>query len=523
MLGKKRASSLRENVHSNQEIITNFTSNQFSMNNTCSCNQQSNKLIKYISSDTMLKPIEVQNSQKDQPITLSIKYPFYNTIKKIMYAFGDCYDTNHDSVLQMDDFINHFLIELNEIVLKCDYKKIINHFFSYEYEKFYDYTKLKMKNSFITNQSYQINRVGIKNKICYDEVTFDNDANEIFISDDETYLNESNRNTNNHRQTFDLEEKDDNYTENISFQNERTERMSTEQYLEYCVCRQCNFLSLGKKYFKDYLQSLLYSKCADELKNDSNIELIAFILKEEIKNIITEAIKSKHPKQKLSILTHPLLKEDIKPFCQEEQNKLTVFLNDFNSDILLSKAFKKKQILNRRAGNKNVKIKTTDQGLVIIIKKYILIENINEAEQFKIMKLNAEVQALNSFLLLRDKYIVLIQNIKNKVINSIIVPDYTKLNFTGMNKTNITVKDLIAYLGIDNYYEYFLVKDYLFEIDLKEIKTTEIEKMAQVLSKIRLKTLANKFDTWLKMSNEEQHNIIDIFDSLKDKLSSKSE
>ena len=76
------------------------------------------------------------------------------------------------------------------------------------------------------------------------------------------------------------------------FQDKRTELMDQKTYEEYIKCRQINFLSRGKKFFQNFLQNNFTEeeKFPNELKESSNIELIAFILNEEIKKIIMRII-----------------------------------------------------------------------------------------------------------------------------------------------------------------------------------------------------------------------------------------
>ena len=62
-----------------------------------------------------------------------------------------------------------------------------------------------------------------------------------------------------------------------------------------------------------------------ELKESNYIELIAFILNEEIKKIITKSKRNKHPNKKLFILSQPLTLEDIDNFCNNEIQILSNF------------------------------------------------------------------------------------------------------------------------------------------------------------------------------------------------------
>ena len=46
----------------------------------------------------------------------------------------------------MHDFMRKWLIALNKIISECEYKKIMDHLYSYEFSKFFNYKKLKFKN-----------------------------------------------------------------------------------------------------------------------------------------------------------------------------------------------------------------------------------------------------------------------------------------------------------------------------------------------------------------------------------------
>ena len=81
--------------------------------------------------------------------------PYLNTMKKLMYAFGDMYKNDTKSVIYLNNFLkkwykinkNRFII-LIKILLDCEFKKIIEHLFSHEYSKYFTYKKLKFKNNF---------------------------------------------------------------------------------------------------------------------------------------------------------------------------------------------------------------------------------------------------------------------------------------------------------------------------------------------------------------------------------------
>ena len=63
---------------------------------------------------------------------------------------------------------------------------------------------------------------------------------------------------------------------------------------------------------------------------------------------------------------------------------------------------------------------------------------------------------------------------------------------------------MIDFIGIDNYYEYFLSKDYLKEINLDEIKMNELNSYLSVLNKINKRKICSKFEEWLNLSPEKK-------------------
>lgn len=74
------------------------------------------------------------------------EYPYYQTIKKLLYAFGDCYKNNPRTIVYMHDFVKKWLILIIKIISECEFKKIMEHLYSYEYSKFFNYKKLKLRN-----------------------------------------------------------------------------------------------------------------------------------------------------------------------------------------------------------------------------------------------------------------------------------------------------------------------------------------------------------------------------------------
>jgi hypothetical protein len=74
------------------------------------------------------------------------EYPYFQTVKKLLYAFGDCFKNNPRTIKYLHDFVKKWLILIIKIISDCEFKKIMEHLYSYEYSKFFNYKKLKLRN-----------------------------------------------------------------------------------------------------------------------------------------------------------------------------------------------------------------------------------------------------------------------------------------------------------------------------------------------------------------------------------------
>ena len=429
---------------------------------------------------------------------------YFSSIKKIMFAFGDTFNSNNKTILYMENFIREFLINLGKILNECDFKKIIEHFFNYEYEKLHNYKKLKFRNNIIQGKESNEDSNDEESKKNINNNNLNNGINDLLLEEEEDNfgIDSDEKNKNGIKKNSFLTNKDDFYIENTTFQSERTEQMDKKQYEEYFNCRQHNFLSKGKKTFQNYIQNVIGNPFPNELRDFNNIELIAFILKEEIRKIVTDSIKEKHPKKKLFILTQPLSIDDISPFCKREIENLTSFFQDFSHDINLIKEFKKKSFADKYH-NKNCKVKKGENGEInLIIKKNIFISDEKESEFFKKRK-NYENQVFTAIMLYKDKLIKL----KKDKSHMRYLRNSDKKEIDEKQNQILTIKDLLNEYGINNYYEYFLIKDIIFEINIVEIKPNEILHKISLLNKVNKKKLSQKFDLWIKMSKKEKDEI----------------
>ena len=478
---------------------------------------------------------ELMNKDGDDILINQENHPFYTTIKKMIYSFGDVKEPNKLTIIKISNFVNKYVSLLIKIIQECDFKKIIEYFYKAEKNKLDSIKKFKHKSLFMSfyedekknfsfeNDNDNINEIEdiIKNDNNEDNDDLDDSLNELKIFEEKEKEEEINKNQEDKENEFKMndsiyEMKDINNifkeTEELNreiaiFQDKRTELMDQKTYEEYIKCRQINFLSRGKKFFQNFLQNNFTEeeKFPNELKEASNIELIAFILNEEIKKIIINSIKEKNPNKKLFILTQPLSPEDIDYFLKKELSILLNFQEKFLNDYSTINEFRKKKI-NHKVYNKFIKLKKGKNGeTFLVIKKYIFIQDPEECEFLSKNKQASEVQVINGILKLREQII----KIKNLKINN--REGLRKNKKNEKNKNFIGIKEMIDFIGVDNYYEYFLCKNYVKEINLEEVKINDLTNYISVLNKVNKKKISSKFEEWLNLSNEQKNEIKNEF------------
>ena len=478
---------------------------------------------------------ELMNKDGDDILINQENHPFYTTIKKMIYSFGDVKEPNKLTIIKISNFVNKYVSLLIKIIQECDFKKIIEYFYKAEKNKLDSIKKFKHKSLFMNfyedekkyfsfeNDNDNINEIEdiIKNDNNEDNDDLDDSLNELKIFEEKEKEEEINKNQEDKENEFKMndsiyEMKDINNifkeTEELNreiaiFQDKRTELMDQKTYEEYIKCRQINFLSRGKKFFQNFLQNNFTEeeKFPNELKEASNIELIAFILNEEIKKIIINSIKEKNPNKKLFILTQPLSPEDIDYFLKKELSILLNFQEKFLNDYSTINEFRKKKI-NHKVYNKFIKLKKGKNGeTFLVIKKYIFIQDPEECEFLSKNKQASEVQVINGILKLREQII----KIKNLKINN--REGLRKNKKNEKNKNFIGIKEMIDFIGVDNYYEYFLCKNYVKEINLEEVKINDLTNYISVLNKVKKKKISSKFEEWLNLSNEQKNEIKNEF------------
>ena len=545
MIGQKRNRGKSQN---NEDLILSNEQNEkeemkeneiFSSKKPLWISEVKNALKLFPSSTNILefeKIEDIMNKDTDDILINQENHPFYTTIKKMIYSFGDVKEPNKLTIIKISNFVNEYLSYLIKIIQECDFKKIIEYFYKDEKNKLDSIKKFRHKSLFINfydtekknemeNNIYEKDNMNdTENLINNEEDNYDNDLedslDELKIfgeGGDEDNINKSKiekefeykmnesindiKHINNDNLIYkEIEELN---REIALFQDKRTELMDQKTYEEYIKCRQINFLSRGKKFFQNFLHNNFTEeeKFPNELKESSNIELIAFILNEEIKKIIINSIKGKNPNKKLFILTQPLTPEDIDLHIQQELSVLSNFLEQFHNDIFMINEFRKKKI-NNKVYNKFTKVKHGKNGeILLVIKKYIFIKDQEECEFLSKYKQTSEVQIINGILKLREQLI----KVKNQKINN--RDGLRKNKNIEKNKCFIGIKEMIDFIGVDNYYEYFLCKNYVRDINVEQIKINELNGYLSMLNKVNKKKICSKFEEWLNLSQEEKNEI----------------
>ena len=543
MIGQKRNREKSENKEelllSNENIEKNeeeeIKENEiFSSKKPLWISEVKNALKLFPSSTNILefeKIEDIMNKDTDDILINQENHPFYTTIKKMVYSFGDVKEPNKLTIIKISNFVNKYISYLIKIIQECDFKKILEYFYKEEKNKLDSIKKFRHKSFFINfydnekknlmeNDIYEQDNINNKtNNINNEEENYDMedslDELKIFGEDEEDNkskiekefdykMNESisdiKQINNDNLMYREIEELN---REIALFQDKRTELMDQKTYEEYIKCRQINFLSRGKKFFQNFLQNNFTEeeKFPNELKESSNIELIAFILNEEIKKIVINSIKGKNPNKKLFILTQPLTPDDIDIYIQKELSTLSNFLEKFHNDIFMINEFRKKKI-NNKVYNKFTKVKHGKNGeILLVIKKYIFIKDPEECEFLSKYKQTSEVQIINGILKLREQLI----KVKNQKINN--REGLRKDKNIEKNKNFIGIKEMIDFIGVDNYYEYFLCKNYVRDINVEQIKINELNSYLSMLNKVNKKKICSKFEEWLNLSQEEKNEI----------------
>ena len=92
---------------------------------------------------------ELMNKDGDDILINQENHPFYTTIKKMIYSFGDVKEPNKLTIIKISNFVNKYVSLLIKIIQECDFKKIIEYFYKAEKNKLDSIKKFKHKSLFM--------------------------------------------------------------------------------------------------------------------------------------------------------------------------------------------------------------------------------------------------------------------------------------------------------------------------------------------------------------------------------------
>ena len=138
---------------------------------------------------------ELMNKDGDDILINQENHPFYTTIKKMIYSFGDVKEPNKLTIIKISNFVNKYVSLLIKIIQECDFKKIIEYFYKAEKNKLDSIKKFKHKSLFMNfyedekknfsfeNDNDNINEIEdiIKNDNNEDNDDLDDSLNELKI------------------------------------------------------------------------------------------------------------------------------------------------------------------------------------------------------------------------------------------------------------------------------------------------------------------------------------------------------
>lgn len=401
-------------------------------------------------------------------------YPLNLGIKKLLFAYGDYIYPCKSTIIFIHKKINIWFKSILNIIDKCEYNTVLDHLYSKEYFKFNEFKKYKNKStannkinnldisntnnsdaSYNNNNNNNVNNIGNENSESEDLLS-------LFSNNNDNYIESKNDNElirdNNILLT---EEFNDDYKEILEFENERAKVLSKDLYLELCDAKSIAFGGKNKKYFIKYLSDIAYKNniinvINNELKDNNCIDLLSFIIKKRIKNVVIKANKNRN-NNSLKILTSPILINEIDTLIDEENKYLEEFINDLSKSIYLMDSFikrsnklisstnnnkKSKLISNNNINNKNINIINNDNKIIIEIKKRILNKR---SSNKKLLKKNTNI--FNTSLNYRNK-----ENTNDTMLNNSLIDNVNiKLNKKQINYIN---KKISKYFKSSLYYSF---------------------------------------------------------------------
>ena len=150
---------------------------------------------------------ELMNKDGDDILINQENHPFYTTIKKMIYSFGDVKEPNKLTIIKISNFVNKYVSLLIKIIQECDFKKIIEYFYKAEKNKLDSIKKFKHKSLFMNfyedekkyfsfeNDNDNINEIEdiIKNDNNEDNDDLDDSLNELKIFEEKEKEEEINK------------------------------------------------------------------------------------------------------------------------------------------------------------------------------------------------------------------------------------------------------------------------------------------------------------------------------------------
>ena len=160
MIGQKRKHEKTKNINeslSSKEINEQNESKEIKENIIFSSKKplwvtEVKKALKLFPSSTneleFEKIEDIMNQDTEETLINQENHPFYSTIKKMIYSFGDVKEPNKITVIKISNFVNKYISLLIKIVKECEFKKIVECFYKEEKSRFDFIKKFRHKSLF---------------------------------------------------------------------------------------------------------------------------------------------------------------------------------------------------------------------------------------------------------------------------------------------------------------------------------------------------------------------------------------
>ena len=196
MIGQKRNRGKSQN---NEDLILSNEQNEneemkeneiFSSKKPLWISEVKNALKLFPSSTNILefeKIEDIMNKDTDDILINQENHPFYTTIKKMIYSFGDVKEPNKLTIIKISNFVNEYLSYLIKIIQECDFKKIIEYFYKDEKNKLDSIKKFRHKSLFIN--FYDTEKKNEMENNIYEKDNM-NDTENIINNEEDNYDND---------------------------------------------------------------------------------------------------------------------------------------------------------------------------------------------------------------------------------------------------------------------------------------------------------------------------------------------